>query len=58
VEQPIETKQQIWNLLSQEWKPANLNDLVAEIALEQLPEILNTVLNGKAKGRYVVNLNR
>ncbi|WP_158800125.1 YhdH/YhfP family quinone oxidoreductase [Pedobacter sp. L105] len=57
VEQPVNIKQQIWNLLSEEWKPANLSELIEEISLEQLPETLKNIINGKAKGRYVVRHN-
>ncbi len=55
VEQPIEFKSEIWNLLAKEWKPTHLKDIVKEIPIEQLPDVLTTLLEGKAKGRYVVN---
>lgn len=55
VEQPIEFKSEIWNLLAKEWKPTHLKDIVKEISIEQLPDVLTTLLEGKAKGRYVVN---
>lgn len=55
VEQPIEYKSEIWNLLAQEWKPICLKEIVREISIEQLPGVLTTVLEGNAKGRFVVN---
>nr|WP_288837363.1 YhdH/YhfP family quinone oxidoreductase [uncultured Flavobacterium sp.] len=55
VEQPIEFKNEIWNLLAQEWKPKHLNEIVQEISIEQIPDVLNTLLKGNAKGRFVVN---
>lgn len=55
VEQPIGFKEKIWNLLADKWKPVNLKDMVQEICLEELPHFLKTVLDGKAKGRFVVN---
>lgn len=55
VEQPIEFKSEIWNLLAKEWKPTHLKDIVKEISIEQLPDVLTTLLVGKARGRYVVN---
>lgn len=54
VEQPIEFKNEIWNLLAQDWKPTSLEEMVREISLEQLPNVLNTLLAGNAKGRFVV----
>ena len=54
VEQPREFKNKIWCLLAQEWKPKNLKKIVSEISIEQLPDALNTILNGKARGRFVV----
>lgn len=55
VEQPIDFKEKIWNLLADKWKPDNLKELVQEISLEQLPEILQLISQGKSKGRFVVN---
>lgn len=55
VEQPVEYKSKIWNLLAKEWKPTHLKDIVKEIYMEQLPDVLKTLLEGKAKGRYVLN---
>ena len=55
VEQPIEFKKEIWNLLAQEWKPTHLNEIVKEISIEQLPDVLTTILEGNARGRFVVN---
>lgn len=54
VEQPREFKNKIWCLLAQEWKPKNLKEIVSEISIEQLPDILSKMLNGKARGRFVV----
>lgn len=55
VEQPIDFKSEIWNLLAQEWKPTLLKDIVKEISLEQLPDVLKTISEGNARGRFVVN---
>lgn len=55
VEQPIEFKKEIWNLLAQEWKPTYLNEIVKEISIEQLPDVLTTILDGNARGRFVVD---
>ncbi|WP_134089176.1 YhdH/YhfP family quinone oxidoreductase [Olivibacter sp. XZL3] len=55
VEQPINFKEKIWNLLADEWKPTRLKDMTKEISLEQLADVLKTISEGKAKGRFVVN---
>jgi len=47
-------RQKVWDLLSNEWKPENLKDLVQYISLEDLPNKLDEILQGKARGRYVL----
>ncbi|MEH7121103.1 acryloyl-CoA reductase, partial [Neobacillus vireti] len=42
---PMETRVKIWNRLASDFKPANLEELIQdEITLEQLPEVLPTLL--------------
>ncbi|WP_185214104.1 YhdH/YhfP family quinone oxidoreductase [Sphingobacterium mizutaii] len=55
VEQKADVKTAIWNLLSHDWKPMRLQDMVREISLEQVPDVLEILLKGKAKGRFVIN---
>jgi len=47
-------RQQVWNKLATIWKPQYLDEMVQEIEMEQLPEKLDELLQGKAKGRYVL----
>lgn len=47
-------RQQAWNKLATIWKPQYLDEMVQEIEMEQLPEKLDDLLQGKAKGRYVL----
>lgn len=54
VQAPMSFRNQIWQLLSTGWKPANLNSLIQEITLNDLPAKLDEILQGKAKGRYVL----
>lgn len=54
VEQPLEFKNKIWQLLADEWKPSVLTEIIQEITLSQLPEALKALLEGNAVGRYVV----
>lgn len=54
---PMATRLKVWDLLATEFKPLNLDDLIQrEITLEQLPDILPTLLKGEAKGRNIVKL--
>ncbi len=54
VEQPVAYKEEIWQLLADDWNLAILTDVIKEISLEELPAALNEVREGKAVGRYVV----
>lgn len=54
VEQPLEHKKKIWQLLANDWKPSTLTGVIKEVSLEQLPEALKQVREGKAVGRYVL----
>lgn len=47
---------QIWNKLSGSWKPKTLQKLSREVSLEQLPEEINKILEGRQTGRILVNL--
>lgn len=54
---PMETRLKIWDRLAGDFKPANLEELIQEeVTLEQLPEILPTLLKGQARGRIIVSL--
>lgn len=56
VEQPLARKQANWEKLGGGWKLDNLDDLVEEISLEQVPEYLDKLMQGTAVGRYIVNM--
>ncbi len=54
---PMETRLDIWNRLATDFKPANLENLIQqEVTLEQLPDVLPTLLKGQARGRIIVKL--
>ena len=54
---PMEVRLKIWDRLASDFKPANLKELIQEeVTLEQLPEVLPTLLKGQARGRIIVNL--
>lgn len=57
VQCPMDLRLKIWNKLSNEWKPDNLNENSEEVSLEQLNYKIDIILEGKSKGRTVVNLD-
>lgn len=55
---PMAYREQIWNKLSVEWKPDKLTDTCTEITLSELNEKIDLMLNGKLKGRTVINMEK
>ena len=53
---PKDLRQILWNKLAKEWKLDNLLQLHKEITLEDLKTNIDLILEGKLKGRTVVNL--
>ncbi len=51
---PMAKRKEIWQLLAGPWKPANLEAMVAEVGLEQLPEQVERILAGQIAGRVLV----
>ena len=51
---PIALRKKVWKSLASEWKPVHLDEMIEEISLDELPEKLDALLQGKAKGRYVL----
>jgi hypothetical protein len=49
-------REQVWNKLAKEWKPAELADSTTEITLKELSEKIDLMLDGKSKGRTVLNM--
>ncbi|WP_424237496.1 acryloyl-CoA reductase [Bhargavaea ginsengi] len=57
VQCPMERRLEAWERLSTDYKPTVLDgDLVNEVTLEQLPEVLGAILQGKVRGRTLVKL--
>ena len=56
VELSLVAKASIWDKLSLQWK-VDLESLVTEVSLEQLPESIDRILAGKQVGRVLVNLS-
>lgn len=55
VELPLVVKASMWDKLSLQWK-VNLDALVSEVTLEQLPKAIEQILAGQQVGRVLVNL--
>ena len=54
---PMEKRVETWNRLASDFKPSNLEELVLkEVTLQQLPDVLPTLLKGEARGRILVKL--
>ena len=53
---PMLYREQVWNKLSKDWKPDNLADIATEITLNELSEKIDLMLNGKLKGRTIINM--
>jgi acrylyl-CoA reductase (NADPH) len=54
---PMDTRVQIWKHLAGDWKLDRLDQIAKEISLDQLDENIDLILEGKQKGRVVVNLD-
>ena len=56
VQYPIEKRYSVWSKLGN-GKPKNLNDLATRIGLLQLPESIDTILQGENVGRVLVEID-
>ncbi len=55
---PMNLRQQIWDRISSEWKLDQLEQLTKEISLDELDSNIELILQGKQKGRVVINLSK
>ena len=53
---PMPIRLEVWRRLATDMRPADLNAIAHEITLDGLPAAFETLLAGKARGRFVVNL--
>lgn len=52
---PMELRKEIWNRMATDLKPTHLLDIIQkEVTLEELPQTLPSILEGKMRGRIVV----
>jgi len=53
---PMELRQVLWTKLANEWKMDNLLEIYTEISLVEVKSALDAILQGKLKGRTIVNM--
>jgi len=54
---PMDTRLKVWHRLATDFKLEKLEQLIQqEITLEELPDVLPTLLKGEARGRTIVKL--
>jgi NADPH2:quinone reductase len=53
---PMAIRTEVWRRLATDMKPNNLTAVAKEIRLDGLPDAFATLLAGKARGRFVVNV--
>lgn len=55
---PMSVRNEIWEKLGQEWKPAHLDSTLNQvISLEQVNEVAETLISKKHKGKTIIKLN-
>ncbi len=58
VQCPRELRVEIWNLLSDSWKPENLDSMIKSIGLEELDLEVSEMLQGSHSGRAILKHDR
>ena len=53
---PMDIRTAVWERIALEWKLDALDDMASECALEGLSERMDAMVQGRLKGRVVVNL--
>lgn len=54
---PMEVRKKIWERLATDLKPDHIEEIIAkEVSLEEVPDTLPEILEGKVRGRIIVNI--
>jgi len=53
---PMNDRLKVWELLANDWKPEQLNQSCEEITIDELKIKINLMLQGKLKGRTILNM--
>ncbi|MFC3041725.1 acryloyl-CoA reductase [Virgibacillus xinjiangensis] len=57
VQCPMELRREVWNRLADDLKPHSLEtEIVHEVSLEEVPAVLDKILQSKVRGRTIVKL--
>jgi len=56
VQCPMDLRVEVWRRLASDMRPPGLASMTTEIGLDGLPDAFSTLLAGKARGRYLVNV--
>ena len=54
---PAEKRRQVWQRLGSDLKPSALPSIAREISFDELPNAFSTLLDGNARGRFVVRIS-
>ena len=54
---PTTLRKRLWHKLANEWKPDNLLEIYKEIKLDDVKGSIELILEGKLKGRTIINMN-
>jgi NADPH:quinone reductase-like Zn-dependent oxidoreductase len=53
---PKDLREALWNQMATNLKPDGLETIINEVSLRELPQTLTNILQGKVRGRTVVNM--
>lgn len=53
---PYEKRLQVWELLSNTWKPEPIDEMLSVVTLDELPSKVEDILGGRIAGRTIVDL--
>jgi NADPH:quinone reductase-like Zn-dependent oxidoreductase len=53
---PMEVRKRLWERMASDFKPEVLESISKEISLEELPQTLPLILQGQARGRFIVKM--
>lgn len=53
---PMNYRQKVWEVLASNWKPVHLTQSYEEISINQLKTKIDLILQGKLKGRVILNM--
>ena len=53
---PIAERRAVWERIARDLRPRGLGDALTEVTLDTLPEALDAILAGQARGRWIVRI--